>query len=118
MLQLFKKTKELSFERTYPAPLAAVWAAWTEAEVLRQWWAPDKAVVAECEVDLQLGGEAEGLRIVREGLQPGDRVVINGIRKIFFPGMPVKPVVVPMDQPDLVTTPPADAAAPASAGSH
>lgn len=68
--------------------------------------------------DLQLGGEAEGLRIVREGLKPGDRVVINGIRKIFFPGMPVKPVVVPMDQPDLVTTPPVDAAAPASAGSH
>ena len=61
--------------------------------------------------DVQLGGEAEGLRIVREGLKPGDRVVVNGVRKIFFPGMPVKPVVVPMDQPDLVV-PPA-AAAPA-----
>ncbi|MCB0965171.1 MAG: SRPBCC domain-containing protein [Acidimicrobiales bacterium] len=66
MLQLFKKTKELSFERTYPAPLAAVWAAWTEAEVLQQWWAPDKAVVAECEVDLQLGGE---IHIVMEATE-------------------------------------------------
>ena len=51
--------------------------------------------------DVQLGGEAEGLRIVREGLKPGDRVVVNGVRKIFFPGMPVKPAVVPMDQPDF-----------------
>lgn len=57
--------------------------------------------------DVQLGGEAEGMRIVREGLKNGDRVVINGVRKIFFPGMPVKPLVVPMDQPDF---------APAQAG--
>ena len=61
MLQLFRKTKDLSFERTYPVPIDAVWAAWTEAEQLRRWWAPDKAEVAECEVDLQVGGQ---LRIV------------------------------------------------------
>jgi len=65
--------------------------------------------------DVQLGGEAEGLRIVREGLKPGDRVIVNGVRKIFFPGMPVKPVVVPMDQPEFAP-PPAQAAAPAAAG--
>jgi multidrug efflux system membrane fusion protein len=61
--------------------------------------------------DVKLGGQAEGLRVVREGLKPGDRVVINGVRKIFFPGMPVKPVVVPMDQPDFA--PPQSAGAPA-----
>jgi multidrug efflux system membrane fusion protein len=64
--------------------------------------------------DIQLGGEAEGMRIVREGLKPGDRVVVNGVRKIFFPGMPVKPVVVPMDQPTLEPAP-AAGAAPAAA---
>jgi multidrug efflux system membrane fusion protein len=72
--------------------------------------------------DVQVGGEAEGMRIVREGLKPGDRVVVNGVRKIFFPGMPVQPVVVPMDQPEFEPAPaaapaaaPGDAAAPAAA---
>ena len=50
--------------------------------------------------DVQLGGTAEGLRVVRSGLKDGDRVVVTGVRKIFFPGMPVKPLVVPMDQPE------------------
>ncbi len=67
--------------------------------------------------DVQVGGEAEGMRIVREGLKPGDRVVVNGVRKIFFPGMPVKPVVVPMDKPELEPAPaPAPAPTAAAAG--
>lgn len=71
--------------------------------------------------DVQVNGAAEGMRIVREGLKPGDRVVVNGVRKIFFPGMPVKPVVVPMDQPEFEVAPaaapaPAPTAAAAAAG--
>jgi membrane fusion protein, multidrug efflux system len=65
--------------------------------------------------DVQVGGEAEGMRIVREGLKPGDRVVVNGVRKIFFPGMPVKPVVVPMDQPEFAPAAAAPGAAPGAA---
>lgn len=67
--------------------------------------------------DVQLGGEAEGMRIVREGLKNGDRVVVNGVRKIFFPGMPVKPVVVPMDQPDSAPAQEPAAGTAASGGS-
>jgi uncharacterized protein YndB with AHSA1/START domain len=33
--QLFRK-KELTFERSYAAPIAAVWEAWTRPELLRQ----------------------------------------------------------------------------------
>ncbi len=65
--------------------------------------------------DIKLEGEAEGLRVVSEGLKPGDRVIVNGVRKIFFPGMPVKPVLVPMDQPGLEPAP-APAPAPAAGG--
>jgi uncharacterized protein YndB with AHSA1/START domain len=54
--QLFKKKKDLHFERTYPAPVEAVWRAWTEAERLRAWWGPDKTTVPECEIDLRVGG--------------------------------------------------------------
>lgn len=55
--------------------------------------------------DVTLGGKVDGLRIVTGGLAPDDRIVVNGVRKIFFPGMPVKPLPVPMDKPD--TPPPA-----------
>jgi multidrug efflux system membrane fusion protein len=51
--------------------------------------------------DVTLGAPVEGLRIVESGLKPGDRVIVNGMRKIFFPGQPVKPHAVPMDQPNL-----------------
>ena len=61
--------------------------------------------------DVELGPHVEGLRVVRSGLKPGDKVIVNGMRKIFFPGQPVKPRDVPMDQPDMPA--PAPAAAPA-----
>jgi uncharacterized protein YndB with AHSA1/START domain len=54
--QLFRKKKELSFERTYPASIEQVWDAWTQADLLRQWWGPEKTTIPECEVDLRVGG--------------------------------------------------------------
>ncbi len=48
--------KELHFERSYDVPVDTVWRAWTEADRLRSWWGPDKTTVAECEVDLEIGG--------------------------------------------------------------
>lgn len=61
--------------------------------------------------DITLGGKVDGLRIVTDGLAPGDRIVVNGVRKIFFPGMPVKPLPVPMDKPDAPPPAPKGAAA-------
>jgi multidrug efflux system membrane fusion protein len=60
--------------------------------------------------DVQLGPEIDGLRVVTAGLAEGDLVVVNGTRKIFFPGQQVTPNTVPMDQPEM--QPP-----PAAAGS-
>ena len=56
ILQLLKKKKELNFERSYGAPVEAVWQAWTRPEILRNWWGPDKTTVTECEIDLRVGG--------------------------------------------------------------
>ncbi len=53
--------------------------------------------------DVTLGPPVEGLRVVETGLKAGDKVIVNGMRKIFFPGQPVNPHVVPMDQPNLPT---------------
>lgn len=56
ILQLFKKKKELTFERSYAAPIATVWDAWTRPEMLREWWGPEKTLITDCEVDLRVGG--------------------------------------------------------------
>jgi multidrug efflux system membrane fusion protein len=50
--------------------------------------------------DVRLGAHVEGLRIVESGLARGDKVVVNGMRKIFFAGQPVNPREVPMDDPN------------------
>lgn len=56
LLQLLKP-KNLNFERSYPAPIEKVWQAWTDAEMLRQWWGPEKTTVPDCRVQPQVGGE-------------------------------------------------------------
>jgi multidrug efflux system membrane fusion protein len=66
--------------------------------------------------DVVLGPTIDGLVVVEQGIDADDRVVVNGMRKIFFPGAPIAPVEVPMDQPN--TVPAAPAAAPAAAGSE
>jgi membrane fusion protein, multidrug efflux system len=53
------------------------------------------------------------LRVVEEGLATTDKVVVNGVRKIFFPGQPLAPREVPMDAP--LTPPPAAPAEAATA---
>ena len=49
--------------------------------------------------DVKLGRETDGLRVVLDGLQEDEQVVVNGVRKIFFPGAPLAPTVVTMDAP-------------------
>jgi uncharacterized protein YndB with AHSA1/START domain len=48
--------KVVEFEKTYNAPVEKVWQAWTEPEQLKKWWGPDNVSIAECEVDLKVGG--------------------------------------------------------------
>jgi uncharacterized protein YndB with AHSA1/START domain len=53
---LFGKRDVLSFERTYAAPIDAVWDAVTRPDAVRQWWGPQKTIVTDCEVDARPGG--------------------------------------------------------------
>ncbi len=53
---------------------------------------------------------ADGLRIVTDGLQPGERIVVNGLQRIR-PGALVAPQTVAMTAPPTPPSPPADAAA-------
>ena len=55
--------QEVTFERTYDAPIHTVWQAWTDPQMLKQWWGPDHVTIPECTIDLHVGG---GLYIVME----------------------------------------------------
>ncbi|MBS1205630.1 MAG: efflux transporter periplasmic adaptor subunit [Proteobacteria bacterium] len=46
--------------------------------------------------DITQGRLADGLRIVQQGLNPGDRVIVDGLQKVFMPGMPVNAKTVAM----------------------
>ena len=54
--QMFRKTRELTFERSYAAPIGAVWDAWARPGLLAQWWGPEGTTIDECEIDLRVGG--------------------------------------------------------------
>lgn len=47
---------------------------------------------------IQLGSRQEGLRIVTDGLAPGERIIVNGIQRAR-PGDVVKPKAVAMERP-------------------
>lgn len=50
-------TKELTIERMFDAPIEAVWKAWTDPAMIKQWWGPDNVSIPECEIDLRVGGK-------------------------------------------------------------
>jgi multidrug efflux system membrane fusion protein len=42
------------------------------------------------------GPVVDGLRVVRDGVKPGERIIVNGLQRVR-PGMVVKPRMVPME---------------------
>jgi len=46
--------------------------------------------------DVTLGRMVDGLRVVSAGLTPADQVIVHGVQKVFFPGMPVQPQTIAM----------------------
>ncbi|MFC5741329.1 efflux RND transporter periplasmic adaptor subunit [Dyella tabacisoli] len=53
----------------------------------------DKAMRKE----VKLGRMSNGLRVIESGLSANDNVIIDGLQRIFYPGAPVKPTMVPME---------------------
>jgi multidrug efflux system membrane fusion protein len=43
-----------------------------------------------------LGPAVDGLRVVRDGLKPGEKIVVNGLQRVH-PGAPLTPQIVAMD---------------------
>ncbi len=47
---------ELVITRTFDAPRALVWKAWTDPAHVMQWWGPNGFSNSSCESELQVGG--------------------------------------------------------------
>jgi multidrug efflux system membrane fusion protein len=62
--------------------------------------------------EVALGPVVDGLRVVRDGLKPGERIVVNGLQRVK-PGAPIKAQTVPM----MASVTPAKDAKVALAGS-
>lgn len=77
---------DLSFTRTLTAPRAAVWAAWTQPQHIRQFFVPAPHTVTACEIDLRVGGrfdtvfEVEGQSMTNSGVY---LELIEGERLVF-----------------------------------
>lgn len=50
------KTRDLKVTRIFDAPLELVWRAWTDPELVRQWWGPDYFTSPSAKLDLRVGG--------------------------------------------------------------
>jgi uncharacterized protein YndB with AHSA1/START domain len=65
---LFRKQKQLTFDRDYAAPVDLVWRAWTEPDLLRRWWGPEHTTVTDCDLDLRVGGPLQIVMEAGEGM--------------------------------------------------
>lgn len=63
--------------------------------------------------EVKLGDEVDGLRIITEGLKPGEKIIVDGLQRAH-PGGEVKPEVVSMEASDSATGVDAGAPAPAT----
>nr|WP_299069094.1 SRPBCC domain-containing protein [uncultured Allomuricauda sp.] len=50
------KNRTLTLERTFDAPIALVWEAWTKSEHIAQWWGPKGMETKVLEHDFKVGG--------------------------------------------------------------
>jgi uncharacterized protein YndB with AHSA1/START domain len=63
-----EKEKEVILEKLIDAPREKVWQAWTDPEMLKQWWGPKNVSIPECEVDLRVGGKFYIVMEATEGM--------------------------------------------------
>ena len=88
--------RTLVMTRSFDAPRARVFAAWTQAEHVKYWWDPAGVPLEVCEIDLRLGGM---FRWVNRGhaFTGTYREIVPPERLVFISGH------LPAD-PDSVTT--------------
>jgi hypothetical protein len=76
---IYSEGGDLVFERTFDAPLALVWKAFTDPELIPRWWGPHATMTKVVELDVRPGGR---WRFVSSGPDRED------VTSAGFPGRP------------------------------
>lgn len=75
-----KEPLDLELEKVIDAPLPLVWKAWSDPELIKQWWAPLPYRTIECVMEMRPGGRFRTVMLSPEGEQmPGDGVFLEVI---------------------------------------
>jgi uncharacterized protein YndB with AHSA1/START domain len=53
----FINTPVVEVERTFQAPVERVWKAWSNQDIIRQWWGPETYTCPEAQIDFRVGGD-------------------------------------------------------------
>jgi uncharacterized protein YndB with AHSA1/START domain len=75
--------REIVITRDFDAPRTVVFEAWTKAELVAQWWDPNRAPLAICEIDLRPNG---AFRFVNQGPEGHQHPFTGTYREIAPPG--------------------------------
>jgi uncharacterized protein YndB with AHSA1/START domain len=50
------QTRDMVITRSFDAPVARVWQAWTDADDVKRWWGPEGFTAPVAEMDVRVGG--------------------------------------------------------------
>lgn len=71
--------RELVMRRVFRATKSAVFDAWTQPDLLRQWFGPASWTLTVCEVDLRVGGSFRYVMERHTGEHKGRRMELGGV---------------------------------------
>ena len=84
----------VTIRRTFDAPRALVWRAWTDQTMIAQWFGPRTFTTPICELDVRVGG---ALRIVMRG-PDGSEYPMKGVFTEVVPEQRLVFTNIPLDQ--------------------
>lgn len=79
--QMVKSSTSVELKRIFQAPLARLYQAWTDPEMMDEWFHPDAKMRSTCTVDLRVGGRYE----IQMHPQEGDPNVAVGVYQEIIP---------------------------------
>jgi uncharacterized protein YndB with AHSA1/START domain len=83
---------EIQIERTFRAPRAAVWRAFTDPKLVPKWYGPTANSMTGCEIDLRVGGKF--LYAWGEHTMPGEFTVVEAPLRYAYVDTGVTPSIV------------------------
>jgi uncharacterized protein YndB with AHSA1/START domain len=92
--------REILLTRTFDAPCAAVFEAWTNAEHVKRWWDPSGVPLCVCEIDLRPNGEFRWVN----SAHGAEHTFAGTYREITPPERLVFTVKIFRSRPDPLTT--------------